>query len=81
LDMDRFSKFLYQFIQKIKIRLMSFISALSNLVANRHMWRQAILMWRQPLFFHFHILGCSLLSTLIVLLKHDPSASFHSRIN
>ncbi len=33
-------------------------AALSNLVANRHMWRKAILMWRQPLFLHFHSLGC-----------------------
>jgi len=31
-----------------------FRAALSNLVANRHMWRQTLLMWRQAQFFHFH---------------------------
>jgi hypothetical protein len=32
-------------------------SAVSNLVAIRHMWRMTFLMWRQAQFFPFHILG------------------------
>ncbi len=32
-------------------------AALPNLVAIRHMWQMALLMWRQPQFLDFYILG------------------------
>ena len=43
-----------------------FRPALSNLVANRHMWRQGLLMWRQAQYLQFHIYWCFEKTTKVI---------------